>query len=289
MILSDLFLPTRQNQIWSDSGMDSIEHCSDKKHFKSYPHTVEYKYNSRGFRDHEWPDDLKNAVWCLGDSFTVGLGCPLEHTWPYLLQKRQGARTINVSMDGASNDWIARRSLDILQQIAPDKLIIHWSHVNRREISTDQILARHGDQSIKEIYAVFKQTDWPDCNTMVEFQLLPVQIQQQILPHWSAPAYTDEERRLNYAKTTVEQDLQNLVDNITKVELHKGSTKIIHSFIPDFLPVGSDSQATINLLKKDLDICAVDHFVKLDLGRDGHHYDIITADYFVKKLAELLV
>ena len=56
MILPDFILPSRQNQVWDESGLDSYAACLDKKHFKSYPHKVEYRYNSRGFRDTEWPE-----------------------------------------------------------------------------------------------------------------------------------------------------------------------------------------------------------------------------------------
>ena len=122
MILPDFILPSRQHQICTESGIDSLEQCLDKKHFKLYPHQIEYRYNSRGFRDAEWPEDindLKNATWCIGDSFTVGIGSPLKHTWPYILQQQTGCRVINISMDGASNEWMARKCSTLLKIINP--------------------------------------------------------------------------------------------------------------------------------------------------------------------------
>lgn len=77
--------------------------------------------------------DLQESVWCLGDSFTVGLGQPWEQTWPQILQKKIKRRTINVSMDGASNDWIARRALQIISEVAPRHIVIVWSYTHRRE------------------------------------------------------------------------------------------------------------------------------------------------------------
>ena len=100
MILPDLLLTTRANQHWQFSGMDSLEQCQIKNYFKSYPYTFDYVYNSRGFRDVEWPNDidqLKTAIWCVGDSFTEGMGCPADHAWPYILKKRTSIKTINVS------------------------------------------------------------------------------------------------------------------------------------------------------------------------------------------------
>ena len=72
-------------------------------HFLSYDYPINYQHNSRGFRDSEWPNDLDNIIWCVGDSFTKGLGAPVEHTWPSILQNKTNKRCLNVSINGASN------------------------------------------------------------------------------------------------------------------------------------------------------------------------------------------
>jgi hypothetical protein len=129
MLLAELILTNRIGQCWDFTGLDQFEQCRDKEHFKSYPYLIQYKYNSRGFRDQEWPisiEELKNAIWCIGDSFTVGLGSPLEHTWPYQLSNITQQRVINVSMDGASNEWIARMVQHIVHDIEPKNIVIMW-------------------------------------------------------------------------------------------------------------------------------------------------------------------
>ena len=134
--LPDLVLYTRANQTWEFSGIDHIDQCRDRRHFLEYPYDITYKYNSRGFRDEEWPEysnDLRNSIWCLGDSFTVGIGQPYSHIWPQVLSKTLNRRTINISMDGASNDWIFRRACQIQQEIAPEVMIVLWSYTGRRE------------------------------------------------------------------------------------------------------------------------------------------------------------
>jgi hypothetical protein len=134
-ILSDFILQTA-NQQHEYVGIDSPKFCADQEHFKNYLHKIDYRYNSRGFRDAEWPDnlyDLQNAIWCVGDSFTVGLGSPIEHTWPWVLQQAIGTRTINVSMNGASNMWMNRRVDSILREICPKTIVIQWSFLHRRE------------------------------------------------------------------------------------------------------------------------------------------------------------
>lgn len=142
-ILPDLILRRRQNQTWQYSGIDSRENCCDLDHFLNYPKYIDYQYNSRGFRDQEWPnriEDLVNAIWCIGDSFTVGIGVPFEHTWFQILQQQSGQRCINISLDGASNDWIARRTSQIIQAVNPQNIVIHWSFIERRENSNTVLL-----------------------------------------------------------------------------------------------------------------------------------------------------
>lgn len=133
MILPDLVLPSYANRLVSTEGSDSIfSRIKDKRRWLNWP-AFEYRYNSRGFRDQEWPENLVDSIWCIGDSFTVGLGNDVKDTWPYILGQRLSSRTINVSMNGASNNWIARRTLDIINAVAPKTVIVHWSFIHRRE------------------------------------------------------------------------------------------------------------------------------------------------------------
>lgn len=122
------------------SGMDSFNDCMDKKHFVNYKKEVNYKYNSRGFRDNEWPtSNLDECIWCFGDSFTVGLGQPQHETWPNILHNNLKSRTINVSLDGASSDWISRQVIYVLKEIQPKNIIIQWSYLHRRESPNNEL------------------------------------------------------------------------------------------------------------------------------------------------------
>lgn len=130
MILPLIQIPELSNMVRATYGIDS----RSSLHFEAMP-DIEYKFNSRGFRDSEWPNDeeLVNAIWCVGDSFTLGLGSRVEDTWPSVLAKETGRRTINISMDGASNDWIARQVKNIATEINPNDIVIQWSYWHRRE------------------------------------------------------------------------------------------------------------------------------------------------------------
>jgi hypothetical protein len=132
-MLSSLRLKKYTNKFELTSGLDSLELCLSKSHFLRFPREISYQYNRLGYRDNEWPFDLTNQLWCLGDSFTQGLGQPFDEIWPQVLERELNQRTINVSMNGASNDWIARRAEYILTNFNPKSIFIVWSYTHRRE------------------------------------------------------------------------------------------------------------------------------------------------------------
>lgn len=283
MILPDFILPSRVNQCWEFSGMDSIDECLDINHFKAYPHRVVYQYNSRGFRDSEWPDsmqELQQATWCIGDSFTVGIGSPLEHTWPFLLGQALNQRTINVSMDGASNEWIARKALDIIQFIAPESIVIHWSYIHRREKDKESIL----DSRYSKFYNNVRDAAWPDSFRYSDFHTLPQEIQEELIHFFNMHdqlIVSDEDRRIQYTKASIDDDLQNILDCIQS--LSDSDCKIIHSFIPGFKPESENFHTCLH------SVDYVPEFPRLDWARDGHHYDVLTAQQFVRDISSKLM
>ena len=283
MILPDFVLRFRVNELWQFSGIDSIESCWDKKHFKNYPYRVEYAYNSRGFRDQEWPEsieELKNAIWCIGDSFTVGIGSPLEHTWPYLLQQQTGRRCINVSLDGASNEWIARKGISLLNVISPDVIIAHWSYTHRREITNSQII----ELKWPDFYNNIKDSSWPVCNSFDDITKLPDRIQLEITHVHDVGVLTrhDEERRIEVSNATAEDDNINTLSSIAALAAACTDTKLIHSFVPKFCRADLEHQ----FFSQFNNIADYVKCSQIDTARDGHHYDILTAQSFVDKLVE---
>lgn len=284
MILPDFVVPSRINQRWDYSGLDSEEHCRDLKHFKSYPYVVEYKYNERGFRDQPWPDslnELKKCIWCVGDSFTVGLGSPWEHTWPWLLQQRTQIRTINVSLDGASNNWIARKSIKILQEIVPKILVIQWSYINRRELDYDFIL----DREWYKFYHNIKDSSWPDCDRKNRDSLPSYIIDEIASVHggWSEFFVDDEQRRIVASACTNEEDIENTLSCIALVDQANVDTKLIHSFIPGFVP-----NKFKGVIESKISNLHVPEIKVLDWARDRHHYDICTSNHFIDQVMQLI-
>jgi hypothetical protein len=296
MILPDLVLPNRVNQCWQYSGMDSIENCLDKNHFKQYPHSITYNYNSRGFRDQEWPDsneELKNSIWCVGDSFTVGLGSPKLHTWPQVLSKTTKINTINISMDGASNNWIARRAVKILNAVNPTTMVIHWSYLHRREGLTP--VCEDVKHSFLIHYDNVRAPTWPRITKVEQFSSLPVYIQHELLSsddnQWRQ-GVTDDLLRLWHMPSDAIDDMLNTQQCIELVETHCQDTKLIHSFIPGFIEDFYKSSRFIKGYQEEFyqkiktRHLLIPEFSRLDLARDGHHYDIKTSENFVQQILQ---
>jgi hypothetical protein len=282
MILPDFILPSRVNQCWEYSGIDSIEYCRDKKHFESYPHNITYNYNSRGFRDAEWSNDLEelqSAIWCVGDSFTVGIGSPLEHTWPWLLSATTGQRVINISMDGASNMWIARQATLIQQEIGPKNITIMWSYVHRREIENQNLNSEQRRLFTVRSNGLEDLLNLKDCMAMVNYrntiQLAIPEYGPDVVDFQStwknirgvdwptrAPSTLDEMLALPaFVQTELKENFQTWTDLQQSIEQQNLLPNLEHNFIK------------VN---------------RLDLARDGHHFDLITSQWVVDQIVQLL-
>jgi hypothetical protein len=280
MILPDFILPSRVNRHWQYSGIDSIEHCLNREHFLSYPYPVNYVYNSRGYRDAEWPDsleELERAVWCVGDSFTVGVGQPLKHTWPQVLAKKLGRRTINVSMDGASNDWIARKIKRIVESINPKNIVVLWSYTHRRELPDAKLSDEHrillcdGDSTQQDAIR------WIGLSKQI--QNLNSSIVQATIPgfhYLAADSVTDHWEAIKDMSwpdcPTTLSELERL-PNYIKEEL-----KFVFKCYNDFEYALSDA----NKLVFPDNVIYIKH--QLDWARDHHHFDLLTAQWLVDQI-----
>ena len=181
----------------------------------TYPYPVYYDYNSRGFRDKEWPKDLSNVIWCIGDSYTSGVGVPYEHTWSSILQYKSKIQSINLGIDGAANRLIMNIAKQVILTYNPKYLAIMWSFPHRR-YKDPWIFTSHSNDSLFQ--------------DLVEFK--------------------------------------NCFDEVNNL-----STTIYNTIIPNLgLP-------TIEGLTNKLHI-----YPLLDLGRDGGHFDYLTAEVIAESI-----
>jgi hypothetical protein len=300
-LLPKFFWWSHRNFQGSQAYVDSLEHCVDEDHFKNFPYPVSYCHNSRGYRDAEWPtahSDLQQSIWCFGDSFTVGYGSPREHTWTYLLEQAVQTRCINVSINGISNEWILRKIQDLVTQVVPGTIVVHWTFTHRRELKEFN-LPTVTNEYWKKFYEQVRAPEWPEQVDFEDFHTLAPYIQQEIkhvhytpgldkfdFDNGSTDVY-DEDRVAHYSNETVEQDTDNLKQCINQAELlaAQHNIKLIHSFIPQFAP--ATQVELIMQHMQDLGVKFVPVFSRLDLARDGFHYDIKTAQHLVSEITQL--
>jgi hypothetical protein len=291
MVLHNVALSEKKFLTCNEFGLDSKAHCLDQNHFNNYPHQVIYSYNSRGFRDQEWPNNLDHAIWCIGDSFTVGIGCPQHHTWSRILQDRTNTRTINVSLDGASNVWIKRQALQILNEVSPHFMVIHWSYFHRfedpateksdsdRRMFVNQELLDPTKQ-LKLFISCVSDIELAKQNTIVIHSLIPNAVDSfigeplSIVKCWHTLA---GDNWPECPKTLVE--FLQLPAHIVRELKHE---ILYERFLNYFKCVDSLELAEFNR------ILSTDNFVPMfdiiDYARDSHHYDQATASNFVDEI-----
>lgn len=284
MILPDVIVPEMQHSRSEHSlfAMDHPERCYDLDYFHSFPWPVYYQYNSRGFRGPEWPDDLSSVVWCLGDSFTVGIGSPWSHTWPQRLSQRLNCNTVNVSMDGASNAWLARKCQQIYQAVQPRIMIIMWSFLHRRELD-DPALTDH-QRRLHSTHTTYQQDlqHFVDCVKSTQEFCKNTKIINAIIPGWRTMGHTvitqyrwDQLRSPDWPAAVPKNliDLKSLAPQVIKELAEHG---LSYSALTRQLSVQQ-------LLPLPNDLIEVD---QIDLARDGYHFDIATADLVVDRIAK---
>lgn len=97
--------------------------------------TIDYKFNSNGFRCSEFTD-IPSIVF-LGCSHTLGIGIPVENTWPYQVSQSLSLKCYNLAIGGSANDTSFRIAYNWVERIKPKLVVLCESHTDRVEILTD--------------------------------------------------------------------------------------------------------------------------------------------------------
>lgn len=292
MLLAEINNKLLANKTFSYSGMDSLSRCLDATHFQTYPHEISYQFNSRGFRDREWPEDLTNSIWCLGDSFTLGLGSPLAHIWPRVLESCVSRNTINISMDGASNDWIARQAVAVLQQVKPTHMAIMWSYLHRREHAqgvNGHERRRHYDytshqQDLENFMANVRKVTGCAGTTRLIMCTVPRAFVDPLTsvfdlwrriadPQWPSAPITDQD--MDDLPAYIREEMQNQLACWD----HYNDLRNLHSRFLQSVPAGSSVLEFPDLIFE---------VEQLDRARDGHHFDIDTSRALAVRLQQAL-
>ena len=136
---------SRKGQFFNNSGIDSEESCFDLEWYRSFQDPVSYQINSMGFRDRDH-DSLENKMFAIGDSFTMGIGQPYEHTWPVMLGNLLGEDIVKLAGDGVSNQWI-QEVFDRIIELRPKAVFVMLTFVHRELVrSKEGIKHLHYDE-----------------------------------------------------------------------------------------------------------------------------------------------
>jgi hypothetical protein len=128
----DLKIPRYADLKCESLGHDSLANCFDRNLFESFG-TVSYQFNEIGYRTKSVKKFTGREILAIGDSFTLGLGVNAVDRWSDQLEILTGLSVLNFGLNGASNDWIARRINSLLNWFSPTYIIVHWSFSHRRE------------------------------------------------------------------------------------------------------------------------------------------------------------
>lgn len=78
---------------------------------------IEYKFNAYGFRSEEFK--IEDSLLALGCSYTMGVGLPIEDTWPYIVAKELNLKYHNLGVGSCSNDTCFKLAYHYIPKLKP--------------------------------------------------------------------------------------------------------------------------------------------------------------------------
>jgi hypothetical protein len=163
-------------------GHDSPEHCFDRKHYNTYPVPVEYRFNEIGYRTNSIESFTGNEILAIGDSFTLGLGVAQQHSWPEQLSALLNYPVLNFSLNGASNAWMQRKTMQLLNRFTPQAIVVHYTFSHRRE-RTNTSWTDDERTECEPFYTDLENyQDWKQ--TFDYFECLNIPVVHGFVPNW---------------------------------------------------------------------------------------------------------
>lgn len=123
-----------QNTTWLWCGTDQLE--SQNLNWKI---PITYEFNEQGFRTYNFESKKNNKVnLALGCSQTMGIGLPVEMTWPFEIEKRTNIVTLNLGLGSGSSDTVARILNNVAGIFDIHSVYILWPTNSRFELYNDE-------------------------------------------------------------------------------------------------------------------------------------------------------
>jgi hypothetical protein len=141
MLINDLeYFERSANYRNTTSGLDHPNNSyRTNQEWHAYPiQDFNYQFNSWGFRGPEYVQYIGKPVnICLGDSFTVNVGGPIEHSWCSQLAEHFDIPTLNLGMDGAGNDAVRLVYDRACNTFDVQNTFVMYSYLHRRLVDNE--------------------------------------------------------------------------------------------------------------------------------------------------------
>jgi hypothetical protein len=151
------FMPSDSQERFLD--LCQVEEYREYFHKQGWlePGAISYKINSYGFRCDEFGG--KDCIVTLGCSFTMGIGLPVQDTWPQLLGKKLQITPYNLAWGGAAADTCFRLAEYWLPALRPKAVFMLTPPPSRFELIKAQqhppvevyMPSNSGDDSTRDI------------------------------------------------------------------------------------------------------------------------------------------
>jgi hypothetical protein len=207
-------IPFFKNMQCTELGLDSLPYCLDKQWFVQYPDTVLYSLNKAGYRTHN--EINHDCILAIGDSFTFGLGVNSEQRYTNILEQQLNYQVANVSLCGASNDWMSRKLEQLLGFIKPKAVIVHYSFSHRRERQNTNWEDNERTEC-EPLYTVQENFDnWYKNFNYINMLCKNTQVIHSFIPNW-------HEHPLNYTSFGTNVIAPCIISDFARDKFHYGA------------------------------------------------------------------
>lgn len=142
--------------------LDSKENYNLSPH-PYYSKGFTYKFNKQGYRCDDFNLNDKYKILTIGCSVSFGLGLPIQETYPYIICNNLSKTTncdiknYNLSVCGASMDYISRTLFQTIDIIKPNYVILFFPDKSRFEYyeENNSVLINSNSKKITKLYSEF--------------------------------------------------------------------------------------------------------------------------------------
>jgi hypothetical protein len=184
-------------------------------------------------------------------------------------------------MDGASNEWIARTACDAYDLARPRNMVIMWSFLHRRERPDAKLSSM--DRRLHSVRSTMVQDfeNLHSCRKLIQTHCVDSNLIELAIPNFVGSFDNNDWKKIRdpgwpqLLPPSLEEFLDLPSDIVTELRTLHG---IDIGRVSEFYTI----QQHLEFLT---DVVRVKH---LDRARDGHHFDLVTAEWVAMQVQNLL-